>query len=89
MSLSLDGKVHDENRTDYMHRYLIALKKAAEDGVDVDGYYAWSFIDNFEWASGYKERFGIVYNDYRTQQRIIKDSGLWYSGIIKSNGETL
>ncbi len=87
--VSLDGKVHDPSRINYLHRYLRQLKKAAEDGVEIDGYYIWSFMDNFEWADGYNERFGIVYNDYQTQQRTPKDSYYWYKDVISSNGETL
>nr|8J3M_A Chain A, Beta-glucosidase [uncultured bacterium]8J3M_B Chain B, Beta-glucosidase [uncultured bacterium]8J3M_C Chain C, Beta-glucosidase [uncultured bacterium]8J3M_D Chain D, Beta-glucosidase [uncultured bacterium] len=87
--ISLDGKVHDENRIDYMHRYLLQLKKAIADGVDVEGYYAWSLLDNFEWANGYNDRFGITYVDYETQQRIIKDSGFFYQQIIETNGDLL
>jgi len=86
---AIDGKVHDEARIDYMRRYLLNLKKAADDGVDIDGYYAWSLIDNLEWADGYKERFGLVYNDYETQQRTIKESGYFYRKVIESNGENL
>lgn len=87
--VSLDGKVHDENRTDYLHRYLLEFKKAADDGVDAIGYYVWSLMDNYEWGEGYKERFGIIYNDYQTQERTIKDSGYWYKHTIATNGEEL
>jgi len=87
--VSLDGKVHDPSRINYLHRYLQNLKKAAEDGVEIDGYYVWSLMDNFEWSDGYNERFGIVYNDYETQQRIIKDSAYWYKDVIASNGDNL
>ena len=87
--VSLDGKVHDPNRIDFNHRYLKELKKAAEDGVDLAGYFAWSVMDNFEWAYGYSERFGLIYVDYRTQERILKDSAYDFRGIIRSNGENL
>jgi beta-glucosidase len=87
--VSLDGKVHDPARIDFLHRYLRCLKKAAEDGIDIRGYFQWCFTDNFEWAKGYTDRFGIVFCDFNTQQRIIKDSGYWYSDVIKSNGEQL
>ena len=76
--VSLDGKVHDASRVDFMHRYLREFKKAAADGVDLRGYFAWSLMDNFEWAYGYSERFGMVYVDYQTQKRTVKDSGLFY-----------
>lgn len=87
--VSLDGKVHDPNRIDYIHRYLLALRRAYEDGVPVLGYFCWSFLDNFEWASGYDERFGLVHIDYQTQKRTPKDSCLWYCDVIASNGENL
>ncbi len=88
-AVSLDGKVHDPNRQDYMHRYLLAYRRAAEDGVDALGYFAWSLLDNFEWNSGYNERFGLIYVDYRTGERIPKDSLEWYAGVIAARGENL
>ena len=87
--ISLDGKVHDPNRIDYLNRYLLELKRSAEDGADIRGYFQWSLLDNFEWAKGYAERFGMIYTDYPTQKRIIKDSGYWYKNIIETNGEEL
>ena len=87
--LSLDGKVHDSARIDFYHRYLRELKRAATDGVDIAGYFAWSLMDNFEWAKGYSERFGLIFVDYNTQKRTIKDSGYWYKEVIESNGENL
>ena len=87
--VSLDGKVHDPQRIDFLNRYLNSYKKAAEDGVDIRGYFHWCFTDNFEWAKGYTDRFGLVYCDFKTQQRIIKDSGYWYRDVIKSNGAQL
>ena len=87
--ISVDGKVHDPNRIDFLTRYLQALKKASEDGVDVRGYFQWSLMDNFEWHSGYADRFGLVFVDYQTQERIIKDSGYWYQKLIQENGESL
>ena len=88
-AVSLDGGVHDPNREDYMHRYLLAYRRAAEDGVDARGYFAWSLMDNFEWSYGYHERFGLVYVDYATQQRIAKDSALWFRRVMESNGDCL
>ena len=88
-AVSLDGRVHDPNREDYMHRYLLAYRRAAEEGVDARGYFAWSLMDNYEWACGYTERFGLVYVDYPTQQRIPKDSALWYKHVMETNGECL
>lgn len=86
---SLDGKVHDPNRIDFMHRYLRELKKAYAEGVDIRGYFAWSILDNFEWSEGYNERFGLIYVDYETQKRIPKDSYYWYRDVIRNNGENL
>lgn len=87
--VSLDGEVHDPQRKDYMHRYLREFKRAAEDGVDCAGYFAWSLMDNYEWAYGYTERFGITYVDYKTQERIVKDSFKWYKTVMEKNGENL
>jgi beta-glucosidase len=87
--VSLDGKVHDPNRVDFLTRYLRCLRKASEDNVDVRGYFHWCVTDNFEWAKGYTERFGMVYCDFETQQRVIKDSGYWFKDVINSNGENL
>lgn len=87
--ISVDGQVHDPNRIDFLTRYLRELKKCAEDGADIRGYFQWSLMDNFEWHSGYAERFGLVFVDYNTQKRIIKDSGYWYRDLIQSNGEIL
>jgi len=87
--VSLDGKVHDPQRIDFMKRYLVNLEKAIEEGVDVRGYFHWSIMDNFEWAQGFKERFGLIYVDYPTQKRILKDSAYWYKELIASNGAAL
>lgn len=87
--VSLDGKVHDPQRIDFLHRYLLELQKASENGVDVAGYFQWSLMDNFEWSSGYNERFGLIHVDYQTQKRTVKDSGYWYKKVIESNGENL
>lgn len=85
----LDGMVHDPDRIDFLHRYLRELKKAIDEGTPIKGYMQWSFLDNFEWSEGYMERFGIVYVDYRTQQRIPKDSARWYAQVIAFNGANL
>lgn len=84
-----DGKVHDPQRIDYIYRYLANLKKAVNEGIPVIGYQYWSIMDNFEWANGYDKRFGLVYIDYGTQKRIIKDSGYTYAEIIAANGENI
>jgi beta-glucosidase len=87
--VGVDGAVHDPQRIDFTRRYLRELKKAAEHGVDVRGYFHWSLLDNFEWAEGYQQRFGLAYVDFETQQRTIKDSGYWYRDVIRSNGANL
>lgn len=88
-SVSLDGAVHDPQRIDFLARYLGQLGRAIADGVPVKGYFAWSLMDNFEWAEGYRYRFGLVHVDYATQRRLPKDSALWYRDCIRSNGGTL
>lgn len=85
----LDGKVHDPARADFLHRYLGELKRAADDGVPIIGYQHWSVMDNFEWAEGYDPRFGLIYVDYQTGRRVLKDSAYAYREIIESNGESL
>ena len=85
----LDGKVHDPDRIDFLHRYLLQLYRAIEEDVPVGGYLQWSFLDNFEWSEGYNERFGIIYVDYPTLRRIPKDSAAWYRDVIESNGARL
>lgn len=87
--VSLDGGVHDPQRIDYTRRHLRELSKAIADGADVRGYFHWSIMDNFEWCQGYSDRFGLVYVDYQTQERVIKDSGRWYKTVIETNGENI
>ncbi len=87
--LFLDGQVHDPQRIDFLARYLQALSRAIESGVDVRGYFQWSLIDNFEWAEGYDQRFGLAYVDYATGERTLKDSGRWYACVAGSNGVNL
>jgi len=77
-----DGGVHDPDRIDYLERHLGAVMDAVERGADVRGYFAWSLLDNFEWAWGYDRRFGLVYVDYATQARILKDSARRYAAIV-------
>lgn len=86
--ISLDGNVHDPNRIDFLAKYLKELKKAAGE-IDLRGYFQWSLMDNFEWAKGYFERFGLIYVDYRNQERIWKDSAYWYQNLIRNNGSEL
>ena len=85
-TFSQDGKVHDPNRIDFLARYLKNLKRAAEE-IDIRGYFQWSLMDNFEWDKGYAERFGIIYVDFETQERIWKDSAYWYRDLIRRNGD--
>lgn len=86
---SLDGKVHDPKRSDFLRRYLGQLKRAVGEGIPVLGYQHWSVMDNFEWAEGYDPRFGLIYVNYQTQERIIKDSAWDYKKIIDTNGADL
>lgn len=79
----IDGKVDDPQRLDYYQRYLAQVLKAQKDGAKIDGYFAWSFMDNFEWAEGYRPRFGLVYVDYKTQKRIVKASGEWFRKFLE------
>ncbi|RGT72202.1 beta-glucosidase [Ruminococcus sp. AF18-22] len=87
--VSLDGKVHDMQRMDYLHRYLLELRKAVDEGIPVIGYSCWSLLDNMEWNRGYDMRFGLIYVDYRTMKRTMKDSAYFYQKVIISNGEEL
>ena len=86
--ISLDGKVHDPNRIDFLARYLHQVKRAASE-MDLRGYFEWTLLDNFEWNKGYAERFGLVYVDFATQKRIWKDSAYWYAQVVKDNGATI
>jgi beta-glucosidase len=83
------GRVHDVDRVNYLKGYIAEALKAIDEGVNLQGYFVWSFLDNFEWAYGFSKRFGIVYVDYPTQRRFIKDSGLWYAQAIKDGGYIL
>lgn len=80
----VDGRVRDPERVDYLRRHVTAAHRAMQRGVDLRGYQVWSLLDNFEWAYGYTKRFGIVYVDYETQERTLKDSALWYRELITS-----
>jgi beta-glucosidase len=73
-------------RTWYLRDHLAQVHRAIIDGAPVDGYFVWSLMDNFEWTSGYGLRFGVVYVDYETLKRTIKDSGRWYARAIENNG---
>ncbi|MGC8666707.1 MAG: GH1 family beta-glucosidase [Chthonomonadales bacterium] len=82
-----DGMVHDPQRIDFLTRYLRHLHRASIEGVPVQGCFHWSLMDNFEWNEGYRMRFGLVYVNYDTQERILKDSARWYRELIQSRGE--
>ena len=78
-----NGRVHDKDRIDYFKNHLASVLKAKRDGVNVNGYFVWSPTDNFEWDKGYRTRFGLVYIDFKTLERYIKDSGLWFKEFLK------
>ena len=80
-----NGRVADNRRIDYYREHLRQLARAIHDGADVRGYHAWSILDNFEWAEGYTQRFGLVYIDFPTQRRYMKDSAKWFSKIASTN----
>ena len=85
----VDGRIEDYLRVDYYRTHLRAAHDAMRRGVDLRGYFAWSLLDNFEWSLGYAKRFGIVHVDYATQERTVKDSGRFYSEVIRTQGENL
>jgi beta-glucosidase len=82
----IQGQVSDEQRTKYIQDNLVQVLKAKKEGVKVDGYFVWSLTDNFEWAEGYDPRFGLIYVDYDTQERTIKQSGLWLRNFLSDGG---
>jgi beta-glucosidase len=75
--------IHDPLRTRYIQDHLLQLNRAQQEGVPVDGYFIWTLMDNFEWAEGYHARFGLIHTHFETQERIVKDSGKWFSGFLK------
>jgi beta-glucosidase len=81
-AVAADGAVHDAERTRYIAEHIDAVGEAIQTGVPVTGYFVWSLLDNFEWAQGYANRFGLVYVDYATQRRTVKDSGRWYQAML-------
>ncbi|MGI6713599.1 MAG: glycoside hydrolase family 1 protein [Bacilli bacterium] len=87
--VSEDKKVHDGPRIEFIKQHIKQVKRACADGIDIRAYFIWSFLDNFEWFNGYSKRFGIVYIDYQTKERIKKDSFEFYKEIIKQNGNNL
>jgi beta-glucosidase len=80
-----DGKkrIHDVDRINFLKSYLEQVLRAKKEGIPIYGYFIWSFMDNFEWAEGYRPRFGIIYVDYQTQNRYVKDSGYWYRDFLQ------
>jgi beta-glucosidase len=81
----LDGAVHDNDRIEYLSTHIAAVASAIKQGVPMRGYAVWSLMDNFEWASGYAKRFGIIHVDYATQKRTLKDSALWYRAFLQGS----
>lgn len=79
----VNGRIHDPKRILYFKKYLNSILEARRQGMNVNGYFVWTFIDNFEWNEGYRPRFGIVYNDWKNQVRIVKDSGYWFRDFLK------
>jgi beta-glucosidase len=84
-AVSRDGTVDDPDRRGYIARHIDAVRDAVRDGVDVRGYFAWSLLDNYEWAEGYRMRFGLVHVDFATQRRTLKSSGRWYSNLMRAH----
>ena len=80
-----DGEIDDVQRRHYLMRHLAAMKDAIDGGAPIKGYFAWSLLDNFEWAEGYQRRFGLVHIDYATQQRRLKNSGKWYGSFLRQD----
>jgi beta-glucosidase len=80
-----NGRVPDTRRIEFFRAELAELARAIADGARVRSFHAWSLIDNFEWANGHTERYGLIYVDYRDQKRTIKDSGLWYAKVAATN----
>jgi beta-glucosidase len=81
-----NGRVNDQRRLDYLRRHFASAHRAIQEGVPLAGYMVWSLLDNFEWARGYTQRFGIVWVDFESQERLPKDSALWYRQVIAQNG---
>jgi beta-glucosidase len=82
----VNGIVEDDDRVDFLRKHFAQAHRAIQAGVKLDGYYVWSLMDNFEWARGYSKRFGLIFIDYTTQERIWKKSAVWYKGVIENNG---
>ena len=83
--IAADGKIHDAERIQYLNGFLEWIEKAIAEGIDIRGYYAWSLMDNWEWSAGYSYRFGLIHNNFETQERIWKDSAYWYQNVIRDS----
>jgi beta-glucosidase len=81
-----DGRVRDIRRVQYLRSHIAQVQRAVAEGIPIDGYFVWSFLDNFEWSYGYQMRFGLVYVDFATRKRIVKDSGYWFAKVVRDNG---
>ncbi|RZM07193.1 MAG: glycosyl hydrolase family protein, partial [Pedobacter sp.] len=79
-----NGIINDQQRIDFLQKYIGQVLRARNEGVNVNGYYVWTLLDNFEWAEGYHPKFGLVHVDFSTQQRIVKASGNWYKAFLKN-----
>jgi beta-glucosidase len=78
-------RVPDQKRVQYLRDHFVEVRRAIEAGAPVHGYFVWTLLDNFEWDRGYTQRFGITWTDYETQERVLKDSALWYSRVVTAN----
>ena len=82
----VDGSVHDKLRQDFLKQHIEEANHAIQAGVNLKGYFIWFCFDNFEWTSGFKRRFGLIYVNFNTQERTWKDSAFFYQSCIKNNG---
>jgi len=80
-----NGVIHDGRRIEFYQGYLAAVHRAIRDGADVRGYHAWTLLDNFEWAEGYHQRFGLAWVDFATGERTLKESGRWFGRVASEN----
>lgn len=79
------GRIHDTRRVDYLACRIAQVETLRDEGVSLDGYFVWSFLDNLEWTRGFDQRFGLIHVDHTSQRRTIKDSGYWYRNYNKTN----
>lgn len=83
----IDDEVHDIHRKQFIEENITQILRAQNEGINVKGYFVWTFLDNFEWAEGYLPRFGLVHVDFKTQKRIIKHSGYWYQQFLAGENQ--